>query len=99
MININTIKPGQKLYIKSYEDCLKQGYLVEVAPNKPFDQFYKVKNNPGFNLDMRQYLGQIVTYLSIAGNSDFIICEETYDWVWPSEVLELLPANKKLKII
>lgn len=88
-------KIGQQVRIKSIEECLKLGYLINPINTRGELQFSKVKRTVYINSSMWQYFGQI-------GSINYIVDEQrvhVFDWSWPIELLDIVGKYNYIKII
>ena len=96
MLKLKDIYVGQLLFIKSFEKCIEEGYVL-TFDNDDYWEFINIKHNPGVNRDMRDLFGKPFIIDSIQDN--YIHFSNCSYWVWPIEVLTTYSSSlKKLKI-
>lgn len=96
MLKHEDIKIGQKLLIKSLQECINQK-LVTNSTNGY--RFINVEFSPGLTRAMESYFGNSFTVLNNKFVRYYIQFKEIRDYAWPIEVLSNSLDIKKLKII
>lgn len=107
MLDIYLLKPGQKIHIKSFDQCVNERYIVFIKgvlnEDRDIDEevdwkFNNVKHDPGMGINMYDQFNGIYTFDEIQYDY-YVHFKEIPEYVWPIEVLELSSNLSKLKIL